>query len=105
MNPLLVRLGRAATRRRTSEGVSPEFHEAYPTLAAVMSGCDAADGEAAVPAMTLRLFWEGDRLKACLGRFQHPTCLFVTIPDPCKALESLDTVLRSGGGEVRNAKS
>jgi hypothetical protein len=69
-----------------------------------MAGCEASNGNAAVPSMTLRLFWEGDRLKACLGRHQHPTCLFLTVEDPMKALESIERVLASGGGEVRRSK-
>jgi hypothetical protein len=104
MNPLLVRLGRAAIRRGRSEAVSPEFLEEYPTLAAAMAGCEAADGEAGVPAMTLRYFWEAGTMKCCLGRHNHPTCLFLTVSDPVKALECTERVLASGGGEVRSTK-
>jgi len=104
MNPLLVRLGQAAIRRGRTEGVSPEFAESYPTLSAVMSGVAAENGQAGVPAMTVRIFWEGGKLKANIGRWGHPTCLWLTIPDECKCLESIEQVLAAGGGDIRAAK-
>lgn len=105
MNQLLVRLGQAATRRGRTEGVSPEFAESYPILSSVMAGVAAVNGEAGVPAMTVRLFWEGGRLKANIGRYNHPVCLWVTIEDEVKVLESLEALLAAGKGEVRAAKT
>lgn len=104
MNPLLVRLGQAATRPGRSAGVLPEFLESYPTLGALMQGCEAANGNAAVPALTLRMFWEAEQLKACLGRHQYPQCVFAMVPDPCKALDSLELELVAGRSEVKRAK-
>jgi len=104
MNPLLVRLGQAATRRGSREGVSPEFLESFPILGSVMSGAEAADGQAGVPAMTLRIFWEGDQAKFCLGRHGHPTCCFGIVPDPIKLLESIESELRAGRCEVKRSK-
>jgi hypothetical protein len=104
MNPLLARLGQAATRRGTLEGVSPEFHESFPVLASVMAGCEAVNGNAAVPALTLLLFWEGGALKGRIGRLNHPTCLWLTVDDPVKALDSIERTLASGGGDIRPAK-
>lgn len=104
MNPLQIRLGEAAIRRGTLEGVSPEFQESYPALAALMAGCEAANGHAGVPALSLRMFWEGGRLKACLSRYKHPTCLWLTVTDETKALESIDRTLAEGGGDIRPSK-
>jgi len=105
MNPLLVRLGRSATRRATSEGVLPEFLESFPLLGSAMSGCEASDGQAAVPAMTLRIFWEGDQAKFCLGRHGHPVCCFGIIPDPIQALQSIERELEAGRCEVKRTKA
>jgi len=104
MNPLLIRLGEAACRRGTLEGVSPEFRESYPVLSELMAGCEAANGNAGVPALGLRLFWEGGRLKACLSRYKHPTCLWLTVTDETKVLESIELTLAAGGGDIRPSK-
>lgn len=104
MHPLLVRLGQAATRRGNREGVSHEFHESYPTLGALMAGVDAENGNAGVPAMNVLMFWEGDVLKARIGRKDHPTCLWLTIADPVKALDCIELTLAAGGGDIRPAK-
>jgi len=104
MNPLLVRLGEAATRRGTIEGVSLEFRELYPVLSEIMAGVESQNGFAAVPALGLRLFWQGGRLTACCSRYKHPTCLWLTVTDETKALESIELTLAQGGGDIRPSK-
>jgi hypothetical protein len=70
-----------------------------------MCGREGGNGIVAVPGLTLRMFWEAGQLKANLGRHNHPTTLWLTVPDPLKALESIEAVLRSGGGDLRSTKS
>lgn len=98
------RYGQVVCRRGTTEAVTAEFRADYPDLAEVMAGVDGSNGDAAILPHTLMLFWEGDRMKFCLNRSGSASVCFGCVPDPCKALESVDQELREGRFEWKKRR-
>lgn len=98
------RFGLVVSRRGMTEALVPEFFESYPSLAEVMGGVEGGNGQSAILPHTLMLFWEGDRMKFCLNRSGSPTVCFGCVPDPLKALESIDTELAQGRFEWKKRR-
>lgn len=63
-----------------------------------------ASGTFASPKFSLTAFSEGHRLKGVLGSKFHPKKLWCTLDGPEGLLEQMELLLRTGGGEWRDAK-
>lgn len=105
MSRLRSSWSQVALTKPNREVVLDEFREELPALAEFMGGADALGDSPAIMPHGLNLFWEGGKMKFCLSRRNYPNCCFGCVPDPVKALQSVEGELQAGRFEWKARKA